>query len=210
MTGPGRRFGRWFRRDTPPTPGPGSGEVAAGRGAPAAAGVRPGQWVAGSVVYGPVNQVSGITGDVHITTHTSVEWPVYRVETFPAERPAPPTAARARAQPARLLQARYALVGFTGRRNELERLAVWRDGPAGVSVLLSHGPGGQGKTRLATRFAADTRARGGDWGGCCRRATRAIPPPRAPRRVMPVSTATRGRRECCWWSTTRSDGRPST
>ncbi|MFI6582822.1 tetratricopeptide repeat protein [Embleya sp. NPDC050493] len=113
-------------------------------------------------MYGPVNQVSGVTGDVHITTHTGAERALYRVDAFPAERRAP-TVAQARAQPARLLQARYALVDFTGRHTELERLAGWRDGPGVASVLLLHGPGGQGKTRLAARFAADTRDGGGGW-----------------------------------------------
>ncbi|MFE3205842.1 tetratricopeptide repeat protein [Embleya sp. NPDC059237] len=123
---------------------------------------RSGQWVAGSVVYGPVAQVSGVTGDVHVTTHTGAERALYRVDAFPMERAAP-SVAQARAQPARLLQARYALVDFTGRHAELARLAAWRDGAGAVSVLLLHGPGGQGKTRLAARFAAATRTGGGGW-----------------------------------------------
>ncbi|MFE3206330.1 tetratricopeptide repeat protein [Embleya sp. NPDC059237] len=168
MTGPRRRPGWWPRRDTPPAAGPGelpAGERPAGAGTSTRnAGKRPGQWVAGSVVNGPVTQVSDVTGDVHVTTHTGAERALYRIDAFPTERAAP-TVVQARAQPARLLQARYALVGFTGRRGELARLAAWRDDrAAGVSVLLVHGPGGQGKTRLAARFAADTRADGGGWG----------------------------------------------
>lgn len=68
---------------------------------------------------------------------------------------------QARAQPARLLQARHQLVTFTGRADELRRLADWRDGRDPVSVLLLHGAGGQGKTRLATQFAEASR--GGGW-----------------------------------------------
>ncbi|MFE5331291.1 tetratricopeptide repeat protein [Embleya sp. NPDC056575] len=167
MTGPRRRFGWWPRRGTPPVPEPGK-RLPRPAGAPApdarvpTVRARPGQWVSGSVVYGPVSMVSGVTGDVHITTHTGAERALYRVDAFPTERAAP-TVAQARAQPARLLQARYALVGFTGRRGELARLAASRDGPGAVSVLLVHGPGGQGKTRLGARFAADTRAGGGGW-----------------------------------------------
>ncbi|OPC76525.1 hypothetical protein B4N89_46790 [Embleya scabrispora] len=139
----------------------GSGEGGAGAGIPArTAGARPGQWVAGSVVYGPVTQVSGVVGDVHVTANTGAERALYRVDAFPKEHAAP-TVAQARAQPARLLQARYALIDFTGRGAELARLTAWRDGPGAVSVLLVHGAGGQGKTRLAARFAAHTRERSG-------------------------------------------------
>ncbi|GCE01822.1 hypothetical protein EHYA_09596 [Embleya hyalina] len=87
VTGSRRRSGWWLRRSTSPAPEP--GELAAGSDT---------QWVAGSVVYGPVNQVSGVTGDVHITTHTHTggERALYRVDAFPVERAAP-TAGRARA-----------------------------------------------------------------------------------------------------------------
>lgn len=55
--------------------------------------------------------------------------------------------------PSQLLLARHEVVPFTGRSAELARLANWRDGTQPVSALLLHGPGGQGKTRLATEFA---------------------------------------------------------
>lgn len=56
--------------------------------------------------------------------------------------------------PSRLLDARAAVVPFTGRARELRELAEWRDGPARfLSVRLLHGVGGQGKTRLARHFA---------------------------------------------------------
>ncbi|QIQ03201.1 tetratricopeptide repeat protein [Streptomyces liangshanensis] len=116
------------------------------------------QWVAGSVVHGPLVQVSEVTGDVTITTAPS-ERPLYRVDAFPSDRPHP-TTDRARAQPARLLLASYALVDFTGRAGELAALAAWRDESLPASVLLLHGPGGQGKTRLGAEFAAASRAAG--------------------------------------------------
>ncbi|MET9959409.1 tetratricopeptide repeat protein [Streptomyces sp. NPDC006326] len=103
-----------------------------------------------------MNQVSGTRGDVHITTHVGPEHALYRVDAFPPER-SRPTVAKALAQPARLLQAGYALVGFTGRRTELSQLATWRDAAGPVSVLLLHGAGGQGKTRLAAHFADTSR-----------------------------------------------------
>lgn len=53
--------------------------------------------------------------------------------------------------PAELLTARRAVVGFRGRVDVLEQLRTWAQQP-GVGVCLVHGPGGQGKTRLARRF----------------------------------------------------------
>jgi tetratricopeptide (TPR) repeat protein len=63
-----------------------------------------------------------------------------------------------RDQPSRLLDARRAVVPFTGRKAELELLAQWRDAPHGRAFLLCYGPGGQGKSRLAARFAEQSRA----------------------------------------------------
>ncbi|MER5381738.1 tetratricopeptide repeat protein [Streptomyces sp. NPDC002688] len=84
---------------------------------------------------------------------------LYRVDTLPL-RQASLTVEQARAQPAQLLQARHALVDFTGRRAELEQLAAWRDGADAASVLLLHGIGGQGKTRLGAHFAQSSSERG--------------------------------------------------
>jgi tetratricopeptide (TPR) repeat protein len=59
-----------------------------------------------------------------------------------------------REQPSRMLDARSQVVEFQGRRDELESLSRWRDddGQRGLSVRLLHGPGGQGKSRLANKF----------------------------------------------------------
>jgi tetratricopeptide (TPR) repeat protein len=113
--------------------------------------------VGGSVVFGSVVQVSGTAGDVNIAVGT--ERALYWVDAFPLRQPSL-TVEQARAQPARLLQARYALVDFAGRRTELEQLADWRDGTDATSVLLLHGVGGQGKTRLAAHFAHASQERG--------------------------------------------------
>ncbi|MFF8423862.1 hypothetical protein ACF07Y_01710 [Streptomyces sp. NPDC016566] len=65
------------------------------------------------------------------------------------------------AQPSRLLNARFQAVDFTGRDRERAELAAWRDGDGPrAAALWLHGPGGQGKTRLAARFAADSAAAG--------------------------------------------------
>ncbi|MFE7095215.1 hypothetical protein, partial [Streptomyces erythrochromogenes] len=55
--------------------------------------------------------------------------------------------------PAALLLARNAVVPFRGRERELESLTDWARRP-GFGAQLVHGPGGQGKTRLAHRLGA--------------------------------------------------------
>jgi len=106
------------------------------------------QSVADSVVYGPVIQVSDVEGDVVVYA----DRPRYYLEPFPAAVPTLP-AEEARARPSRLLEARFEVVGFTGRTGELAFLATWLARSEPVSVLLLHGPGGQGKSRLAAQFA---------------------------------------------------------
>ncbi len=56
--------------------------------------------------------------------------------------------------PGWLLHPALEVVPFRGRRAELDRLAGWA-AAEGFGVCLVHGPGGQGKTRLARQFAAD-------------------------------------------------------
>jgi len=66
-----------------------------------------------------------------------------------------------------LLRADAALVGFTGRADEIEFLERWRDLPASaapdVKALLVTGRGGEGKTRLAVEFLARSKHEG--WAG---------------------------------------------
>ena len=92
----------------------------------------------------------------------------YRWAVWP-EPAVPPTVDQARRQPSELLRAANALVGFTGRHSLLAELARWRDaeqteqaGRSGrdVAVRLIHGPGGQGKTRLAGQVARLWRQQG--------------------------------------------------
>ena len=84
----------------------------------------------------------------------------YRVAAFgPAA--APPPRGLVDQAPSWLLAARHEVVTFAGRTRELGGLQAWRDtAGSGVSVHLVHGPGGQGKTRLAARFAQESAAAG--------------------------------------------------
>ncbi len=65
-----------------------------------------------------------------------------------------------RAQPSRMLDSRAEVVDFTGRDAELRELIAWRKSKPQFSVRLLHGEGGQGKTRLAARLAADSERAG--------------------------------------------------
>ncbi|MEV4975034.1 hypothetical protein [Streptomyces scopuliridis] len=58
--------------------------------------------------------------------------------------------------PSRMLNARFAVVEFTGRTAELAALRRWRDEGPLLAVRWLHAPGGQGKTRLADRFARES------------------------------------------------------
>ncbi|MGD0069891.1 MAG: ATP-binding protein, partial [Streptosporangiaceae bacterium] len=59
-----------------------------------------------------------------------------------------------------LLRAADRVVPFIGRTAELSQLRSWRDAPGQLSVILVFGPGGQGKTRLASEFANDSAMEG--------------------------------------------------
>ncbi|KAB1978605.1 tetratricopeptide repeat protein [Streptomyces triticiradicis] len=88
------------------------------------------------------------------------QWkPAYRIEDLPTGR-LPLGEERALGQPSRLLRAAHQVVPFTGRHADLAQLADWRDMDRKAAVRLVSGPGGQGKTRLATHFADLTRAEG--------------------------------------------------
>ncbi|MCA6093800.1 tetratricopeptide repeat protein [Streptomyces sp. SCA3-4] len=57
------------------------------------------------------------------------------------------------ASPAALLEAQHAVVPFRGREELLRELRLWCEEP-GLDVRLVHGPGGQGKSRLALELTA--------------------------------------------------------
>lgn len=62
--------------------------------------------------------------------------------------------------PATLLLARFGVVPFAHRDDELGLLDAWADRDSPVSILLVHGAGGTGKTRLASEWASRRRAVG--------------------------------------------------
>ncbi len=63
--------------------------------------------------------------------------------------------------PSRMLNARRAVVPFTGRQDELADLRQWRDGSGRrLETRWLYGPGGQGKTRLAAQLAAESAEAG--------------------------------------------------
>ncbi|MGK5629789.1 hypothetical protein, partial [Streptomyces sp. URMC 123] len=84
--------------------------------------------------------------------------PVYLLQRWRAA-PAPDDAFL-REVPSRMLNARFGVVEFTGRAEELAALRRWRDDGPRLAVRWLHAPGGQGKTRLADRFAQESAADG--------------------------------------------------
>jgi hypothetical protein len=104
----------------------------------------------GGFAYGVIH------GDLHIFGDRS---PVYVLENWRPPKP-PEDPSHLRRQPSRMLNARYGLVDFTGRADDVERLTQWLyDGPRLAAKWL-YGPGGQGKTRLAHQVAAQAAATG--------------------------------------------------
>ena len=78
----------------------------------------------------------------------------YRLEEFRDSAAAVPAESIAN-QPSRLLASAYQVVPFAYRDQELQELSEWRDDSShqGPAVMLLHGPGGQGKTRLVMELA---------------------------------------------------------
>lgn len=101
--------------------------------------------------------------------------PLYVLQRWrPEARPDP---AWLLALPSRMLNARYAVVDFTGREKELADLRHWRDHGPRLSVQWLHAPGGQGKSRLAARFAEESAAAGWTVATAARGPGVAHPPP---------------------------------
>lgn len=98
----------------------------------------------------------GVIGaDLHVFADRG---PVYLLR---AHRPVPvPDTGWLLGQPSRLLDARYAVVGFTGRDDDLAQLLRWRETEPRLAARWLHGPGGQGKTRLAGELAVRSAAAG--------------------------------------------------
>jgi Tetratricopeptide repeat len=111
--------------------------------------------VTGSIIFGDNTQILA-GGDVVVVR----DRPAYRLEVLrPAIRPNVATTQQP-PLPSVLLDAQQQVVPYWPRA-ELAQLENWRDYPtARMSLRLVHGPGGQGKTRLASRFASGSHAAG--------------------------------------------------
>ncbi|GGV34375.1 hypothetical protein GCM10010495_59110 [Kitasatospora herbaricolor] len=96
-----------------------------------------------------------VGADIHVFGDGT---PVYLLQNWRPEDPA--DGGWLRELPSRMLNARWEVVGFTGRSGELAALRSWcADGPR-LAVRWLHGPGGQGKTRLAAQLAREVAAEG--------------------------------------------------
>ncbi len=99
---------------------------------------------------GLVFQAGSVHGDVHLHSRR------HRYDLRPFSEPRRPDPAELRVQPSQLLLAANRVVPFTGRETELARLRQWLNEPWRIGATLMFGPGGQGKTRLADEFAAES------------------------------------------------------
>src|SRR5207253_8090655 len=113
--------------------------------------------VSDSTIAGHNIQIGSAAGDVLIL----LDRPEYRLEFLTPVPPATLRIPRSRRLPSYLLDPQRQVVPFHPRPREQPLLDAWRDDPEEpVSMLLLYGPGGQGKTRLASRFASESHGRG--------------------------------------------------
>ncbi|SOR80269.1 hypothetical protein [Streptomyces chartreusis] len=111
--------------------------------------------VTDSPIGGHNIQIGDVTGDVTIL----LDRRSFRLELLqPVESPV--LDPMARHQPSYLLHPVNQVVPYRPPVEDLMALARWRDSREDRSVLLLHGPGGQGKTRTAQHFAACASADG--------------------------------------------------
>ncbi|MDX6738528.1 tetratricopeptide repeat protein [Actinocorallia sp. A-T 12471] len=127
-----------------------------------------------------------VEGDLIMNAHAGAD-PGFRLEELDSR---PERIPRNLASPSHLLNTRFETVGFVGRDADLEALGTWLGGDDRLSVLLLHGPGGQGKTRLTTKLAREAQAAG--W-GVWQAHTMVDAPPRPVSAAQPLTT--RGARE---------------
>jgi tetratricopeptide (TPR) repeat protein len=111
--------------------------------------------VTNSPIGGHNIQIGDVTGNVSILLNRRS----FRLELLqPVESPL--LDPEARHQPSYLLRPGNQVVPYRPPVEDLLALSRWRDGREDRSVLLLHGPGGQGKTRTAQHFAACASADG--------------------------------------------------
>lgn len=111
-----------------------------------------------NVVHGDGHLFAVQNGDLFVYFKDNGE-PAFRVAPFPLTPPVVPFASEQLLS--HLLATRYEVVDFAGRDGELRDLTAWRDDSVSdVGVMLIHGPGGQGKSRLAAEFGRACAAAG--------------------------------------------------
>ncbi|MFI6094150.1 hypothetical protein ACIA8G_01250 [Lentzea sp. NPDC051213] len=123
--------------------------------------------ITNSFVAGPAVQIGSVGGNVTI----ALDRPDYQVQWLgptPAQATYIPKRHRA---PSYLLNTRREVVPYRNRPVEEQRLLDWLASPAPVSVLLLHGAGGRGKTRLANAFTTHSHATGWSVAHALNRAT---------------------------------------
>ncbi|MFI8076234.1 tetratricopeptide repeat protein [Streptomyces sp. NPDC086033] len=98
------------------------------------------------VAYGAIGAQVHVFGGSGVPLYLLANWRL----------PARADQAWLRELPSRMLNARFAVVDFTGRAGELQELHHWRDAGQRLQLRWLHGPGGQGKTRLAEQLAKDS------------------------------------------------------
>lgn len=116
----------------------------------------PGQSVTNSSINGPSIQIGSVGGNVVL----AVDRPDYQLHWL--ERAACDAWVPRRLRtPSYLLDARQGVVPYRPRLAVQKQLVAWRDAPGvPMSVLLVHGAGGLGKTRLANAFAGQAHLDG--------------------------------------------------
>jgi tetratricopeptide (TPR) repeat protein len=95
-----------------------------------------------------------VGADIHVFGDGS---PLYLLQNWRPATVTPADPVWLRELPSRMLNSRFEVVPFTGRETELAELRAWRDGGPRLAAHWIHAPGGQGKTRLAARFADETQ-----------------------------------------------------
>lgn len=108
-----------------------------------------------SFVTGPAIQIGSVGGDVTI----ALDRHEYQVQWLCPSVPPSYIPERHRT-PSRLLDTKREVVPYLRRPAEELRLLDWLASGAPASVLLLHGAGGRGKTRLANAFAAHSHTSG--------------------------------------------------
>ncbi|HEX7305248.1 hypothetical protein [Lentzea sp.] len=111
--------------------------------------------ISNSFISGVAVQIGSVTG----TLTLALDRPDYQVHWLaPVTRPG--FLPERHRTPSRLLDTRQEVVPYRDRPAVQDRLLGWLGSPAPGSVLLLHGAGGRGKTRLANAFASHAHLSG--------------------------------------------------